>query len=191
MKQNSLFTVWIPSLSLRFPALYRSDITWCNLPEMNQQPERWGRTAWQWYRSTAPAPGRWPASPRSHQSTASQRNQTARLVRTQDSYCNMTIVNKDYRLYMIAEKRGTYLTKVVTDTYFTLLLDQPGAFPETMLLQWTVKTKKHGVCFFTTINSCDSIKSNVQSYISECSAAWCMKIPTCKFDLVTWKMKGH
>lgn len=27
-------------------------------------------------------------------------------------------------------------------TYFTLLLDQPGAFPETMLLQWTVGEKK-------------------------------------------------
>lgn len=27
-------------------------------------------------------------------------------------------------------------------TYFTLLLDQPGAFPETMLLQWTVKREE-------------------------------------------------
>lgn len=46
-------------------------------------------------------------------------------------------------------------------TYFTLLLDQPGAFPETMLLQWIVKTKERTLishksqCCFNCLKVCE------------------------------------
>lgn len=48
-------------------------------PGSHQQLGRWVRTASQWYRSTAPAPGKSPVSPGSRQSTARRRNPRAYL----------------------------------------------------------------------------------------------------------------
>lgn len=50
-------------------------------PDFLQQQGHWVQTAWQWCRSAVLAPERSPMSPRSHQSTAIQRNTTTYILR--------------------------------------------------------------------------------------------------------------
>lgn len=128
-------------------------------PDLPQQPEHWVQTTWQWCRSTARAPGRSPkflesrrsaANPGKTKRTCGQKQRVFSSVTKDCSKINLYNGSKHifYRL-----KHGCLLNALKTTmkhdlrndleqqlvTYFTLLLDQPGAFSETMLLQWTLK----------------------------------------------------
>lgn len=74
----------IPKLLVTPSGQISLDETCQGSPGFHQQLRHWVRTAWQWYRSTTPAPERSPVFPGSHQSTASQRNPRAHMVRKQE-----------------------------------------------------------------------------------------------------------